>query len=161
MSNLHTQPIVSFVDYEEQPKIYYSKMGYQFNFNEQIWQLDNSIKINWNLINESKISPIVLEGFRNATCRACENYSSHMTNNWFSQFKQLVVNQKFYDGGIITSELILNIRASLDETNEYKLGTIISFLRHWQKWGFAGLASDLELTLSKLVLKGNERECTR
>lgn len=52
-----------------------SKAGYEFDFFDSLWSLDNSLIINWNIVNK-KIHPEVLKGFRLTIARLAEEVSA-------------------------------------------------------------------------------------
>lgn len=131
----------------------FSKLGYEFNIYNDLWVLDQNRTINWKLVNN--IEPLVYEGFKLSIARLAEEVSSHHTFNCFMYFKQYLMSPDIYHGGIITSELILALKANLKKDDEYKLGTIRALLRCWIEWGYKGLEEKLEDTLDRLVLSGN------
>lgn len=133
-----------------------SKAGYAFDFFDSHWSLDNSLIINWDMVN-TKIHPEVLKGFRLTIARLAEEVSAHYTNNCWSYFRRYLLDKDIYDGGLITPELILNIKASLSKEDEYKLGTIRALLRNWISWGFNGLTAGVEGVLNNIVLVGNTK----
>ena len=133
-----------------------SKAGYGFDFFNSLWSLDNSLTINWDIVNK-KIHPEVLKGFRLTIARLAEEVSAHYTHNCWNYFRRYLLDTDIYDGGLITPELILNIKASLSKEDEYKLGTIRALLRSWISWGFNGLTIGVEEVLDKIVLAGNTK----
>ena len=85
-----------------------SKAGYGFDFFNSLWSLDNSLTINWDIVNK-KIHPEVLKGFRLTIARLAEEVSAHYTHNCWNYFRRYLLDTDIYDGGLITPELILNI----------------------------------------------------
>ncbi len=49
-----------------------SKASYSFDFFDSHWSLDNSLILNWNIVNK-KIHPEVLKGFRLTIARLAED----------------------------------------------------------------------------------------
>ncbi|MFN4316894.1 site-specific integrase [Acinetobacter parvus] len=145
---------IRFSDKPEQILPRFTKAGYEFQINNDIWILDQNRTINWNLINID-LNPMVYEGFKLSIARLAEEVSSHHTFNCFMYFKQYLLSSEIYKGGVITSNLILALKATLNKENEYKLGTIRALLRCWIEWNFNGLEKNLEHTLDRLVLSGN------
>lgn len=147
-------------DYSDVAKFYLdtrlSKAGYGFDFFDSLWSLDNSLTINWDIVNK-KIHPEVLKGFRLTIARMAEEVSAHYTNNCWNYFRRYLLDTDIYDGGLVTPQLILNIKASLSKENEYHLGTIRALLRNWISWGFNGLTTGVEEVLDKIVLAGNTK----
>lgn len=132
----------------------FTKSGYEFHLNDDVWVLDQNRTINWKLVNNT-INPLVYEGFKLSIARLAEEVSSHHTFNCFMYFKQYLISPDIYQEGLVTSELILALKTNLTKDNEYKLGTIRALLRCWIEWGFKGLEKNLENTLDRLVLSGN------
>ena len=130
-----------------------SKSGYESNFQDDVWKLDNSVSIKWS--NVGNVSDNVLKGFKLTIARMAEEVSAKHTQNCWHYFKQYLLDPKLYVGGNISSELILKYKSTLDSENEYKLGTIRSLLRNWIEWKHLGVNSDISDTLDRLVLKGN------
>lgn len=145
---------IKFSNEPEQLLPRFTKSGYEFHLNKDVWILDQNQTINWKLVN-SDIDTLVYEGFKLSIARLAEETSSHHTFNCFMYFKQYLMSPNLYQGGIITSELILNLKASLTKDDEYKLGTIRALLRCWIEWNYKGLEKNLEDTLDRLVLSGN------
>ena len=85
-----------------------SKAGYGFNFLDSLWSLDNSLILNWDNVNQN-IHPEVLKGFRLTIARLAEEVSASYTSNVWNYFRKYLLETEFYNGGLITSELILNI----------------------------------------------------
>ena len=98
---------------------------------------------------------MLYKGFKKTIARLAEEASSHYAYNCFHYFKSNILASDIYQGGIITSELILALKAKLHKDHEYKLGTIRALLRCWIEWGYEGLEEKLEHTLDRLVLRGN------
>lgn len=145
---------IKFSNEPEQFSPRLTKSGYEFRLNDDVWVLDQNRTINWKLVNNT-INPLVYEGFKLSIARLAEEVSSHHTFNCFMYFKQYLISLDIYQGGVITSELILALKTNLTKDNEYKLGTIRALLRCWIQWGFNGLEKNLENTLDRLVLSGN------
>lgn len=145
---------IKFSNGPEQFLLRFTKSGYEFQLTDDVWVLDLNRTINWKLINDD-IDPLVYEGFKLSIARLAEEVSSHHTFNCFMYFKQYLMSPDIYQGGIITSSLILALKSKLSKDHEYKLGTIRALLRCWIEWGFKGLEKKLEETLDRLVLSGN------
>jgi hypothetical protein len=145
---------IKFSNEPEQFLPRFTKSGYEFHLNNDVWVLDQNRTINWKLVNDA-IDPLVYEGFKLSIARLAEEVSSHHTSNCFGYFKQYLLSPDIYKGGIITSELILALKANLTKETEYKLGTIRALLRCWIDWNYEGLEKNLENTLDRLVLSGN------
>jgi len=147
-------PELSFSQTEQTYSTRYSKAGYAFNLNEDVWVLDKNRTINWRLVNQ-EIDKVVYEGFKLTIARLAEEVSSHHTFNCWNYTKTYLLSSDMYQEGLITSKLILSLKAILNQENEYKLGTIRALLRCWLEWDFKGLEKGLENTLDRLILSGN------
>ena len=139
----------------EQSDIRYSLMGYAFNFNDDVWKLSSNVSINWKLLeNIENIHPDVKVGFRQMIAEVASNNSPFTASGDYEELRNLVLKSPYYDGGIITATLFLNIRANMVKNNIYKLGRIRTVLKKWQKLGFVGVETNISLTLDKLTIKG-------
>lgn len=139
----------------EQSDIRYSLMGYAFNFNDDVWKLSSNISINWKLLEEIKgIHPDVKVGLRETLAEIATKNSASTALNDFNVLKNIVLKSLYYDGGIITATLFLNIRANMVKNDTHKLGRIRTVLKKWQKLGFIGIENDISLTLDKLTIEG-------
>jgi hypothetical protein len=131
-----------------------SRSNYEFNLKEAIWQLDNSCSIDWSHL-PANLDLEVLLGYQLVIARLAEEVSARHTLNCWYYFLNFFLRTPHYSGGKVTDVQILNLRADLSDTDEYKLGTIRVLLRNWIEWGYSGLAPGLEKLLDSLVLKGN------
>lgn len=144
---------IRFPNYEAQRRR--SKANYEFDLTETQWRIDRSTTINWALMPD--IDPTVYSSLVLTTARMAEECSAaHAYNCW--RFTRMYFFQtKHYTGGLITKNQLLNLRASLSKDNEYKLGTIRSYLRNWLDWEYPGLEPDLAAVLDRLTLAGNNK----
>lgn len=83
-----------------------SRDGYSFNQNDTIWILNKDIKI--------KLTRDILSDY-------AQEMSAHHTRNMLFMFRRLI---KFSNGNAITTDSILNWRASLTRENEWYLGSL-------------------------------------
>ncbi|MCM8885318.1 MAG: site-specific integrase [Candidatus Thiodiazotropha sp.] len=139
---------------KHEPRVRRTKAGYEFELNDSIWQLDGSRQINF-----ATVSDIVPSGVRQglvlATARMAQQVSAMHTRNCYQYLVNFFFRTPHYTGGAITDNQLLNLKASLDKGNEYKLGTIRGFLMNWEDWGYGGLDKGLGKFLESLTLKGN------
>ena len=128
-----------------------SKAGYEFNLNDNFWQLDKDTKLNLNnvlkYLNESSKS-----GFINTIAFFAENYSSSHTNSTFHRFKHLLTQ---IDNQKIDANLLINYRSTLNKNTEWYLGTVRGFLKKWHELGYEGVSDDVIELLDGWTLKGN------
>lgn len=139
---------------QHEPDIRHSKAGYTFDLNESIWQLDGSIKVNFENL-PKHVSNDVRLGLVLSIARMAQQVSALHAYNCFRYFVGFFLRSEYYKGGDVTIDEVLNYRASLDQENEFKLGTIRGLLINWSDWGFSGLEKGIEKFLGSLTLKGN------
>lgn len=139
---------------EHEPSIRASKANYEFNLDEPVWKLDNSISINWSLVS-SQIDPKVKAGYLLTVARLAEEVSAAHARNCWLYIDLYFFRTSYYSGGEITDVELLNLKASLNPEDEYKLGKIRVLLQNWIDWGYEGLAPGLGRLLDSLILKGN------
>jgi integrase len=126
-----------------------SKMGYKFDFNALIWQLDGSISLN--LGRMRKMESQTVEGLRRSLCRYAEELSATTTSGVFAN-----INIYFDYTGLesITVKGLAKWRASLTDETECRLGALKAFLNAWNEWGYDGVSSEVVEYLDTLTLKG-------
>ena len=129
-----------------------SKMGYKFDREADIWQIDGSMTINLGRMRD--LDNKTQDGLRNALCRYAEELSSSSTDLAFSYFN-MYCDQTSARSVTVTN--LTNWRASLDSENEYKLGALKGFLLAWNEWGFSGVGNDVVEYLEELSLRGNAK----
>lgn len=74
----------NIVDLSYKPDWRISKMGYKFDCNDDLWQLDGSITINFARMRD--LNDATQDGLRKALCRYAEELSADTTINAFSMF---------------------------------------------------------------------------
>ncbi len=126
-----------------------SKMGYKFDFNESIWQLDGSVSIN--LKRARKMDIQTSGGLRRSLCRYAEELSASSVDTVFTY-----LNMYFDYTGLesITIKGLAKWRASLTDETEYRLGASKAFLVAWNEWGYFGVDNEVVDYLDELTLKG-------
>lgn len=126
-----------------------SKMGYKFNYCDDIWQLDGSITVN--LGRARKLDSATSEGLRKTLCRYAEELSAGTVCSVFSKF-----NMHCDQTGAqsINVRDLTKWRVSLTDETECHLGALKSFLMAWNEWGYPGVDDEVVSYLEELVLKG-------
>lgn len=126
-----------------------SKMGYKFDFNASIWQLDGSISLNLGRMRKMDIQ--TAEGLRKTLCRYAEELSASSVDTVFTY-----INMYFDYTNLecITVKGLGKWRASLRDETEYRLGASKAFLIAWNEWGYFGVANEVVDYLDELTLKG-------
>lgn len=129
-----------------------TKFGYPFNFNDNKWRLDGSTVINFN--NLTSMNDELKAGFKSTLCRYAEELSAGYTFSIFRHFNDFM---KIDNVSEITIQSLSGYRASLDEDNEHRLGTIKAFFLAWNEWGFKGVDNEVVSYLKELTLKGRSK----
>lgn len=127
-------------------------MGYKFDFNSDIWQLDGSVTVNIARMRELDATTRV--SLRKALCRYAEELSADTTKMALGYFNMYC---DYSSASVVTVAELTNWRASLDKENEYKLGALKSFLLAWYDWGLPGIEKDVVEYLDELKLRGNSK----
>lgn len=126
-----------------------SKMGYDFDFNFDLWQLDGSTRINLARLRELDEDASV--GIRMALCRYAEELSGATVDSvigYFNMYCDATQARR------VTVNDLANWRATLAREHEHRLGMLKSFLFAWHEWRFPGIDPDVEEYLESLVLRG-------
>lgn len=126
-----------------------SKMGYEFDFNCDRWQLDGSITVNLGSLKD--FDQLTMVGLRKALCRYAEELAATTTKRTIS-----LVNAYFNATGESSINLkgLTNWRASSVGEQESSMGSIKSFFLSWYDWGYPGIDRECADYLESLVLKG-------
>lgn len=129
-----------------------SKMGYKFDRNDDVWQIDGSTKI---MIGRMpNVDDATANGFRKALCRYAEELSAKTTINAFYYFNTYCDNSAERN---VSINGLTKWRTSLTDETEYKLGALKGFLIAWNEWGFPGVDDKVVNYLDELKLKGNAK----
>lgn len=131
-----------------------SKANYEFEVNDDIWQLDANRSLNFELLTLLNLDPKFEKNFRLALADyACELSSSY-TDNIFRYCRWLfavgVTNK-------ICEQHIVNYKATLSKSTEYKLGYLRAFILDWYDKEIKGVDKKVVELLSSLKLSGNEK----
>ncbi|TKB51187.1 hypothetical protein FCL40_01120 [Ferrimonas sediminicola] len=126
-----------------------SKMGYEFDVNSDIWQLDGSVSLNLgrmrNLDDDTRL------GLRLALCRYAEELAANTTDSVFTHFNRYCDSTGEPNINVVG---LTNWRATLTGDKESVLGSLKSFLLAWYDWEFPGMDTDSVDYLESLTLKG-------
>ena len=127
-----------------------SKMGYKFDRNDDVWQIDGSTTISFAQIRN--VDGVTAEGLRSTLCRYAEELSGSTAENAMSNFKRYC-NQTGESS--ISVPGLTNWRNLLAEETEWWLGALKGFLTSWNEWGFPGVDNKVVDYLDELKLRGN------
>lgn len=88
-----------------------------------------------------------------------ENKSPDHLMNMFERFQHLLKCSKLDLDEVshITSNVLINYRASLSSKNSWYLGNLSGFLKKWHSLGVIGVSDDAIALLKQLRLKGNRK----
>ena len=131
----------------------FSRDGYSFNQKDIIWILNKDIKIKLTKDILSLRNPL-LDGFKNILADYAQEMSAHHTRNMLFMFRNLI---KFSNGDSITTNCILNWRASLNKENEWYLGALKGFLLTWYERGYTGVSLEVIKLLETFNIRGNKK----
>ena len=137
--------------HSNKPRWHKSKMGYEFDYFEEVWELDGSYKIN--LSNLRPLDKRTEKGARDTFCRYAEEMSAGTTVQTFNLFNYFLDYTRLTS---ITTAGISNWLAELSSEEEHKLGALRVLFYHWHDWGFEGVDKDVIKFLDELVLRGAE-----
>lgn len=127
-----------------------SKMGYDFDDSDNVWILDNTIKINWKLLPED-INPKFIKGYKEQMGDYAEELSASTCKIIFSQILEMLRKTEEKE---ITISTVQNYLSKLDDRSEWKLGSIRAFLLNWIDKKIGGIDPKVESFLEEITLKG-------
>lgn len=88
-----------------------------------------------------------------------ENKSPDHMNNMFRRFQHMLKSNELEAGelSLITSNDLINYRASLSSKNSWYLGSLSGFLQKWHDLGMPGVTDDAITLLKQFRIKGNQK----
>lgn len=141
--------VMNSVENQFEPLWRRSKMGYEFDFHADVWQLDGSIRLNLGRMRE--LNSETRNGLRWALCYYAEEMAGASTQSQFTYFNNYC---DFTGEREITVSGLTNWRASLTRDTEPFLGSLKAFIIAWYEWGFPGVSKDVVKYLDSLKLRG-------
>ena len=131
-----------------------SKANYEFDVYDDVWKLDANHSLNFKLLAPLNLDSRFEINFKLALADyACE-FSSHYARGIFDYTKAL------FTAGVkdtINESHIINYKATLTKSTEYKLGNIRAFLLDWFDKEIKGVDKKAVELLDSLKLSGNEK----
>ncbi|RZR41924.1 site-specific integrase [Vibrio vulnificus] len=131
-----------------------SKANYEFDVYSDNWQLDANVHLNFKLLDSLNLTPKFTESFRLALADYAAELSSRYTDNLFRYCRWLfavgVTSQ-------VTEQHVINYKATLNKTTEYKLGYIRAFLLDWHDKKIKGIDEKVADLFLSFKLSGNEK----
>ena len=132
----------------------YSKANYEFDVYDDLWQLDANKSLNFELLAPLNLDPKFEINFKLALADYASEFSSSYTDNLFRYCRW------FFAVGVtgkINEEHVINYKATLTKSTEYKLGYIRAFLLDWHDKEIKGVDKKTVELLNSLKLSGNEK----
>ncbi|MDV6315914.1 site-specific integrase [Idiomarina sp. HP20-50] len=136
------------------PDIRLSKENYEFDVTLEKWQLSANLSVNHKLLSSLKLDSRFEMSFRLVLADYATEFSASYTSNIF-KFIKLLFNVGVIEK--ISESHILNFKATLTKSTEYKLGYIRAFLLDWHSKGISGVDNKVVELLASLRLSGNEK----
>ena len=132
----------------------YTKANYEFDVYDDLWQLDANKSLNFELLASLNLEPKFNVNFNLALADYASEFSSSYTLNLF-MFSRLLFAIGVRD--VIREQHIINFKATLTNSTEYKLGYIRAFLLDWYDKEIQGVDKKTVELLNSLKLSGNEK----
>jgi len=131
-----------------------SKANYEFDVYDNLWQLDANKSLNFKLLVPLNLEPEFLSNFKHALADYASEFSSSYALNIF-MFSRLLFAIGVTES--IQEQHIVNFKATLTKSTEYKLGYIRAFLLDWYDKEIKGVSEKTVELLNSLKLSGNEK----
>lgn len=133
-----------------------SYSGFDFDISSRIWKIsrDNTIYLSWI---DKFLSEDLRENFINVLKHYVQKYSAGHASNLSDRFRELSRFTHSVCGVIdkISSNNLINYRASLDREHEWYLGSLRGFLKTWIDLGYSSIDSEVPDLLDGWRIKGN------
>ncbi len=135
-----------------------SYAGFVFNPSSRIWKIsrDNKIYLSWV---DKFLSATLSQNFLNVLKHYAQTYSSGHASNLSDRFRELS-RFTYSNRGVIdkiSSNDLINYRATLDREHEWYLGTLRGFLRTWIDLGYVGIDANVPSLLDNWRIRGNTK----
>src|ERR1700733_6275492 len=132
-----------------------SYSGFEFDISSRIWKIsrDNKIYLSWV---DKFLSENLRENFLNVLKHYAQKYSGGHASNLSDRFRELSRFTHSIRGEIetITSNDLINYRASLNREHEWYLGSLRGFLKSWIDLGYSGIDTEIANLLDGWKIKG-------
>jgi len=133
-----------------------SYSGFDFDASSRIWKIsrDNKIYLSWI---DKFLSDGIRENFLNVLKHYVQKYSPGHASNLSDRFRELSRITHNINGVIdyISSNDLINYRATLDREHEWYLGSLRGFLKTWIDLGYSGIDKEVSNLLDGWRIKGN------
>jgi hypothetical protein len=131
-----------------------SKANYDFDVYDDFWQLDANKSLNFKLLTSLNLAPKFEHNFKLALADCASEFSSSYALNTF-RYSRLLFAIGVTDA--IREQHVVNFKATLNKSAEYKLGNIRAFLLDWHDKEIEGVDKKTVELLNSFKLSGNEK----
>jgi hypothetical protein len=131
-----------------------SKSNYEFDVYQDVWKLNADYSLNFKLLAPLHLAPIFEENFRLALADYASEFSSGYVTSIYVNIRHL------FAIGVtarIREEHIINFKATLDKSKEWKLGQVRSFILDWYEKEILGVDKKAVDLLNSIKLAGAEK----
>jgi|TARA_R110001583_G_C5663055_1_gene409845 hypothetical protein len=132
----------------------FSKANYEFDVYGDVWRLDANKSLNFELLASLNLEPKFENNFKLVLADYASEFSSSYAYNIF-MFSRLLFAIGVTD--TVREQHIVNFKATLNKSTEYKLGFIRAFLLDWYDKEITGIDNKTVELLTSLKLSGNEK----
>jgi integrase len=144
-------PKVKALVLDKQKDVFFSRSGYEVNFDDDLWVLDKNKTLSFISLKEVLGGKEFL-GLKNTlkvyACLYSSYHAVNMSSHLIRYFKYCKSNQ-------INSLNLISFRSSLSSSDEYILGSLKGFLKKWYALGYEGVSKEVVDLLNSWTLKGN------
>lgn len=135
---------------------YVTNDGYTFNFNENVWKLSRSHRINWKLL-KPHVTNDFLEAFKSVIAEYAISSSAAHTRSSYERLKHYCEwgSSEGEQVSEIQAQSLANYRALLGKRREWYVGVIAGLVRRWHDLGYSGLGDGLITMLDGWTIRGN------
>lgn len=134
-----------------------SHEGYVFEPTNRIWKICREYSINLGWIDELLENELI-KSFLKVLAHYAQKYSASHTNNQCMRFQHFAKEYAQSNGqrlSIVSAEVLISYRSTLDREHEWYLGSLRGFLKCWVELGYIGVHEDVPNLLDGWRLKGN------
>ena len=141
------------------PEVAYTESGVAFAPNDDHWRLnDGSLEVNLKF-SELQATGAFIHSLKTVLLWYAENSSLSHLRNLFYHIGKLVAYLAASAEVVaqVSAADIINYKTTVGTTKEWYVGVLAGLLKKWRGLGLPGVAADVPLLLTQLVLKGNDK----
>lgn len=137
-------------------RVYATNDGYTFNFNESVWKLSRSQRINWKLL-KPHVTNAFMQAFKSVIAEYAISSSAAHTRSSYERLKHYCEwgSSQGEQVSEIRAQSLANYRAFLGKRREWYVGVIAGLVRRWNELGYSGLGDGLLTMLDGWTISGN------